>query len=48
MEWKQTVCIPGRRYRLMIFGLKWVPSAISVRVAGWMFGNFVKYRIPLS
>ncbi len=44
----QTVCIPGRRYRLMIFGLKFVPSAISVRVAGWMFGNFTKYRMPLS
>ncbi len=44
----RTVCVPGRRYRIMIFGMKWVPSAISVRVAAWMFGDFAKYRIPLS
>ena len=41
----RTVCIPGRRYRMMIFGLKWVPSSISLWVAGRMFGNFLKYRV---
>ncbi len=48
MEWKQTVCVPGRRYRMMILGLKFVPSAISIRAAAWMFGDFAKYRMPLG
>ena len=45
VDLNRTVCIPGRRYRMMIFGLKWVPSSISIFVAGRMFGNFSKYRI---
>ena len=45
VELNRTVCIPGRRYRMMIFGLKWVPSSISIFVAGRLFGNFSKYRV---
>jgi len=48
VELNRTICIPGRRYRMMIFGLKWVPSSISMFVAGRMFGNFSKYRVLAS
>jgi len=41
----RSVCIPGKRYRLILFGMRWVPAQLSRRVAGWMFGNFSKYHI---
>jgi uncharacterized protein len=39
------VCIPGKRYRLMLLSMRLVPTSVSRRVAGWLFGNFSKYRI---
>ena len=45
VELNRSVCIPGKRYHLMLFAMRWLPAQISRRVAGWLFGNFSKYRI---
>jgi short-subunit dehydrogenase len=41
----RAICIPGLRYRLVLFASKWVPMSYSRRVAGWMFGRFEKYQL---
>ena len=48
VDLNRAVCIPGLRYRLMLFGMKWVPAQVSRRVAGWLFGSFSKYRLTQS
>ncbi len=46
-ERNRLVCIPGKRYRMMLFGMRWAPTWVARRVAGKLFGNFPKYRVSI-
>jgi uncharacterized protein len=45
VQQNRAIVIPGRRYRLLKWGSRWIPTVWQASLAGWLFGQFDRYKL---